>query len=227
MTEMHFVRNDFGTIYVLCKVNPEVLFLKNLTYRTNAEASHANKSDKELIQLYKESKKQQIIGVLFDRYIHMVFASCMKYLKNEDDAQDAAMVIFESLSEKLIQHEVEYFKSWLYTTTRNHCLMQLRKKNIIDRIDNFEKIAGNSVESEDVLHLNEKEETGETEIKRCLNLLKEEQRICVELMYIEGLSYNDIAVQTGYNLKKVKSYIQNGKRNLKQQLEAYYDRQNK
>lgn len=200
------------------------MFLKNLSYRSR-NLSSKNKSDEELILEYRKREDQQIIGVLFDRYIHLVFASCMKYFRNEDDAQDAAMVIFESLPEKLLKFKVDYFKSWLFTTTRNYCLMQLRKKNIIDRIDNFENISGNFMEIDNEEHLDNKYNATDAELQKCLHDLKSEQRECIELMYLKGLSYKAIAEQTGYELKKVKSFIQNGKRNLKQKLENYYDKQ--
>lgn len=200
------------------------MFLKNLSYRSR-NLSSKNKSDEELILEYRKREDQLIIGVLFDRYIHLVFASCMKYFRNEDDAQDAAMVIFESLPEKLLKFKVDYFKSWLFTTTRNYCLMQLRKKNIIDRIDNFENISGNFMEIDNEEHLDNKYNATDAELQKCLHDLKSEQRECIELMYLKGLSYKAIAEQTGYELKKVKSFIQNGKRNLKQKLENYYDKQ--
>jgi len=183
-------------------------------------------SDEELLTYFADKKDQKVIAIFFDRYIHLVFASCMKYLKNEDDAQDAAMVIFENLSEKLTKHKVEYFKSWLYTLTRNHSLMQLRKKNIVERIDNFEKIATCSVENSESLHLLNDSTDKNAHIKAYVQELKEEQRICIELMYFNGLSYKAIAEQTGFDIKNVKSFIQNGKRNLKIKLEKQYDTDN-
>jgi RNA polymerase sigma-70 factor (ECF subfamily) len=151
----------------------------------------------------------------------------MKYLYNEQEAQDAAMEIFESLNSKLLKFEIEYFKSWLFTTTRNHCLMQLRKKKVMDRIDNFEKIAELSVENEEVLHHNKEHTEDITRLKQHLSELKEDQRICVELMYLEGLSYKQIADKTGFELKRVKSFIQNGKRNLRLKMEQYYEQQSR
>jgi RNA polymerase sigma factor (sigma-70 family) len=137
------------------------------------------------------------------------------------------MEIFESLQEKLLKYEVEFLKSWLYTTTRNHCLMQLRKVKALKRIDNIEKLTELSVENEGDVHLNNESEIEVTVLKQHLAELKDEQRRCVELMYLEGLSYKDIAEKTGFGLKLVKSYIQNGKRNLKQKLEKYYEGQSR
>lgn len=175
--------------------------------------------DEDLLKGYKQTRDEKFLGVLFDRYIHLVFASCMKYLKNADEAEDAAMEIFESLPEKLIKHDVKYFKSWIYTTSKNHCLMQLRKKktNVSSEI-----IINNrefSVEIDSILHLDNEEGKNKELLRRCLNELKPEQKLCVELMYLHGKSYKEITVETGFDLKHVKSFIQNGKRNLRLMME--------
>lgn len=184
-------------------------------------------SDEELILQFQENQQKQIIGILFDRYIHLVFASCMKHFKNEDIAQDTAMEIFESLPDKLLKHEVKFFKSWIFTVTRNHCLMQLRKRNPQFISDNLENIHELSVENELFLHLDNNEGENHEYLNKCLNDLKPDQRICIELMYLKGKSYKDITVETGFELKRVKSLIQNGKRNLRLMLEAYYEKQNR
>jgi len=217
----------YGTIYELVQgIIPLALFIKSQSSKESSSSSACSGPDEEIILTYRQNKDDSCISVLFDRYIHLVFASCMKYFRNEDDAQDAAMEIFEDLPEKLTKFEVQHFRSWLFTLTKNHCLMQLRKKNLLDRIDNFEKIADFSVENMPIQHLQE-DEADEVVLKKYLNELNEEQRLCVELMYLEGLSYKAIADKTGYDLNQVKSYIQNGKRNLKQKLETYYENANR
>ena len=213
----------FGTIYdFFYGIIPGVLFIKNLPYQKRNH-SCLDQTDEDIIAQFKETQNNSLIGILFDRYIHLVFASCMKYYKDEDNAQDAAMELFESIPEKLLKHKIQSFKSWLYTTTRNFCLMRLRKVNLMDRIENFEKIAELSVDFQDDLHPNN-EEINEV-LNNYLKDLKEEQRICLEHMYLNNMSYQDISEKTGYALKHVKSYIQNGKRNLKIKLEKYYDEQ--
>ncbi|QQS50412.1 MAG: sigma-70 family RNA polymerase sigma factor [Bacteroidota bacterium] len=217
----------YGTIYDLVQgIIPFALFIKSRSSNKSISVTSCSGTDEEIILGYRQNQEESCISILFDRYIHLVFASCMKYLRNEDNAQDAAMEIFESLPEKLTKFEVQHFKSWLFTLTKNHCLMQLRKKNLLDRIDNFEKIADFSVENMPVLHL-EEDETDEMVLKKYLHELNEEQRLCIELMYLEGLSYKAISEKTGYELNQVKSYIQNGKRNLKQKLETYYENANR
>ena len=84
----------------------------------------------ELIEQYKRKKDQRLVGVLFERYSHLVFGLCLKYLKNEEKSKDAVLHIFETLIQSLLDHEVKYFKSWLFSVSRNHCLMHLRSTSI-------------------------------------------------------------------------------------------------
>lgn len=198
----------------------------NSYYQRNAKSLHAE-TDDVLVALFNKTENKRIIGILFDRYIHLVFASCMKYFKDEDEAQDAAMEIFESLSEKLLKYEVKYFKSWLYTTTKNHCLMQLRKKNPEVNMEKIENIQELSVEFESILHLDNVDGEEIQHLKKCLAELKPDQQKCIDLMYMQNKSYKEIAVETGFDLKRVKSLVQNGKRNLRLKLEDYYEKQNR
>jgi RNA polymerase sigma factor (sigma-70 family) len=174
-------------------------------------------SDQELIQLYKESGEPEVVGYLFNRYTSLTYGVCLKYLKNREDAKDAVMNIFERLVVSLLDHEVTYFKSWLYVSTRNHCLMQLRaqKGKKTEELSPFLMETGNYEHLEDATEL----EGNLVKLERCLEKLAEEQQRCVRLFFLHQKCYQEISVETSYNLKQVKSYIQNGKRNLKICLE--------
>lgn len=171
-------------------------------------------TEKELLTQYRESGNIELLGKLFVPYMSLLYGVCFKYLRHESKSQDAVMNIFEELVDKLKVHEVENFKGWLYTLTRNHCLMQIRKEKNIQEVD----IQDHLFESESTLTF--WEDSGEDEIrlqklKDCLEQLNDHQQKSVRLFYIEKKCYQDIVNETGYEMKKVKSYIQNGKRNLK------------
>src|SRR5690606_5310061 len=143
----------------------------------------------------------------------LVYGVCLKYLKSEEQAKDAVMQIFEQLISKLRVHEVSNFKSWLYSLTRNYCLMELRssKKHEFVNLEDY------GVEKEVFLHP-EDARTDEPELRKmekCMEQLPEEQRVSIDFFYMQQKCYKEIAELTGYDMKKVKSYIQNGKRNLK------------
>ncbi|NPA68781.1 MAG: sigma-70 family RNA polymerase sigma factor [Chlorobi bacterium] len=185
-----------------------ILFLKH----------YAQISDNELVSLYKETLDKEIVGELFKRYTRFIFLVSLKYFKNETEAEDAVMQIFEKLFDDLLNHNIENVKSWLYTVTRNHCLMALRKKQSdLKRNQEYKKDAENFMENDYELHLKENEikELKEEYVQSAVNQLNNEQQTCVRLFYFEGKSYAEIAQITSFSEKKVKSYIQNGKRNLK------------
>jgi RNA polymerase sigma factor (sigma-70 family) len=169
--------------------------------------------DHELILKYKASGDLEILGQLFSRYTPLVYGVCVKYLKDRDDAKDSVMQIFEKLVRSLKEHPVDNFKSWLYVTSRNHCLMQLRARKGKFQVE----ISDPVMESELLLHLEEEPELEQnlSKLERCIEALAEDQKRCVQLFFLQEKCYRDITGLTGYDLNKVKSYIQNGKRNLK------------
>jgi RNA polymerase sigma-70 factor (ECF subfamily) len=179
-------------------------------------------TDGELLTRFKDTNNPLIIGELFNRYTHLVFGVCMKYLKNEEDAKDAVMQIFENLFHDLKVHDVGNFKNWIHTVTKNFCLMELRKvKNEVTMKEAARQIfQGTFVETTGQLHLDgdPDNEDKSDKLKDAISQLNKEQKTCIELLYLHKKSYTEITRITGYDLKKVKSYIQNGKRNLKNLL---------
>ena len=176
-------------------------------------------SDHELIARYKEAGELAALGNLYNRYMSMVYGVCLKYLKDREEARDAVMQLFEKLVESLKDHEVAHFKSWLYVTARNHCLMALRSR----KGKKFEDISERHMESDETLHLEDgtEMETNLITLEKCIEQLVNEQKLCVQLFYLQQKCYQDITVSTGFDLNKVKSYIQNGKRNLKICMERH------
>ena len=152
--------------------------------------------------------EREIIGELYERYGHLVMGTSMKYLKNVMDAEDITMNIFETLSSKIRSHEIKYFKSWLYMVTTNSCLMKLRKKGL-----STTERGGNEMMEEDESEAIEKEALLEA-LEQVIEELKEPQQTCIKLFYLDQLSYQEIAQKLNLELKKVKSAIQNGKRNI-------------
>jgi len=170
--------------------------------------------DIELIHEFKNSGASEIVGELYRRYGHLVMGTAMKYLKNQFDAEDLVMNLFEKLPEKLRSHSIQHFKSWLYMVTKNECLMQLRKKGRVTAEITKE------LEATDELELKIKKENQFNALEDAIGELKEEQQSCIKLFYLESRSYQEIANQLKLDIKKVKSAIQNGKRNLKLNLEG-------
>jgi RNA polymerase sigma factor (sigma-70 family) len=170
-------------------------------------------TDAELILRYKKTEDLEILGQLYQKYMDLVYGVCLKYFKESERSKDAVMQIFEELVIKLKKHEVENFKSWLYQLTKNHCLMQLRTPRNLKTVDIPESI----MQSEENVHLDgmlDKEENLQR-LEYCLTTLTDEQRKAVQLFYLEGKCYNEIVALMGQEWNQVRSFIQNGRRNLK------------
>ena len=176
-------------------------------------------TDDELVKQIRLSNDRNAIAELFERYAHLLYGVCLKYLKDNEQSRDAVMEVFEILMEKIPDTEINNFKGWIYTVTKNHCLMKLRKMSSsrIHHEEILQNLKEEIMESDVELNLiNEDNVNSEAEhLNRAMNYLNKEQERCIRMMYLDNKSYKEIAEDTGYSLKQVKSYIQNGKRNLK------------
>ncbi len=170
-------------------------------------------SDAELISFYQKESDTAYIGELYKRYSLLVYGLCYKYLRDEENAKDTVSEIFELLIEKLKAHEVTFFKSWLFMVSKNHLIRKQSKNNGLEIID-IENIPEKFMENGEDLSLNIREHESEL-LQQAISNLNEEQRTCIELFYYQQKPYQEVASMTGYDLNKVKSSIQNGKRNLK------------
>ncbi|GEP88570.1 RNA polymerase sigma factor [Chitinophaga terrae (ex Kim and Jung 2007)] len=176
-------------------------------------------TDQELLQRFKADHNSEWIGVLFDRYAVLLLGMCMKYLKNEEDARDAVQQIFLKVLSDVNNHEIQFFKAWIYQVTKNYCLMQLRSHPLKYKEEISDRTMGEMVaEPLDKKAYQEKDLLIEN-MEHAIQQLNPEQRTCIQLFYLDKKSYQEIADKTGYSLLQVKSYIQNGKRNLKLLLE--------
>ena len=177
--------------------------------------------DSEIILKYKASGDKLYVGILFERYSHLAFGVCMKYLKNEDDCKDAVLNIFENIMEDLKRFEIRSFAPWLHSVAKNYCLMQLRKKRMVFNDEHgFQQAENTLLTVPDAMIFMNEDVTQEhlSRLDEAIASLNGEQKKCVMLFYLEEKSYYEVAAATGYSMNEVKSYIQNGKRNLKNYL---------
>ena len=170
-------------------------------------------SDSELLQNFYADHNNEWLGILLPRYTLLLLGVCMKYLKNEEDAKDCVQQIFFKVISELQKYQVEYFKSWIYMIAKNHCLMKLRDKGKIP-VELNEQAINAPDETEAKLSLAEKDVLLHKMMNAIKNLNTEQQQ-CVSLFYLQKKSYQEISVITGFPVMKVKSHIQNGKRNLR------------
>ena len=170
-------------------------------------------TDQELLEKFYADRNNEWLGILLQRYTLLLLGVCMKYLKNEEEAKDGVQQVFLKAIQELQKYKVEYFKSWLYMVAKNHCLMKLRDKHgkIATELNN-ETIP--APEETDKKKLQQTDHTLDL-MESSLQELNTEQQQCVTLFYLQKKSYSEISEATGFSMMQVKSYIQNGKRNLK------------
>ena len=194
------------------------MFLKRFRRPKIAPDRYADAS--EYVAAYRQTGDLAVLGELYEQHMELVYAVCYNYLRDEDEAKDAVMHLFEQLVTDLRRHDVQQFQPWLHSVARNYCLMQLRKKQAHPTAalllhdtadDNPDGLPVLTDDEPDDLNLEE----DLTRMEACLQTLPAEQRTCLTLFYLEQKSYTDVAQLTGYDGKQVKSYLQNGRRNLK------------
>jgi RNA polymerase sigma factor (sigma-70 family) len=168
-------------------------------------------TDNELLENYYRDKDQQWMGILLERYTLLLLGVCMKYLKNEHQAKDAVQQVFLKVLTEVGKYRIEYFKSWLYMVAKNYCLMKLRDKGKATKELTEQYEAGTEISKQEFLADDENYDL----LEESLNELSEEQKQCVILFYLKKFSYSQIKEKTGFTMMQVKSFIQNGKRNLK------------
>ena len=181
-----------------------------------------NYTDEQLLQQYALTGDMQLLGELYKRHSTLALGVCMKYLKNTTLAEDAVMDVFEKMLVDLKDKQVDNFKAWLYTVCKNHCLMQLRKqKTDTGKADAYNELMTTFMENGDLPHHNNDDDKEQwlQLLEKAIHQLNDEQKQCIDLFYLQKKSYNEIEDITGYTNSKVKSYIQNGKRNLKLYME--------
>jgi len=180
------------------------------------------RSDDELIEDFTSTGDLEVLGELYSGYMHLVYGVCLKYLRDRDEAKDAVMQIFEKLIIEIPKQKIENFRSWLHVVTKNYCLMQLRsQKSANEKHHEWAIDPGNFMENSYDLHPIDKDvEDMDEALADCIERLKDEQKECIHQFYYENRCYSEISNNLGIDEKKVKSHLQNGKRNLKLCLEA-------
>jgi RNA polymerase sigma-70 factor (ECF subfamily) len=179
------------------------------------------KSDAVLIKEFTETGDPEVLGELYSGYMHLVYGVCLKYLKDRDESMDAVMQIFEKLIIEIPKQKIENFRNWLHVVTKNYCLMYLRsQKSKNEKLNEWINESSVFMENNNYLHPVDSDEPDlEKELNNCIERLKDEQKECIKLFYYQNRCYQEISADLNIDEKKVKSHLQNAKRNLKICLE--------
>jgi RNA polymerase sigma-70 factor (ECF subfamily) len=177
------------------------------------KAKISTRSDEELLVLFRETKDEHYFAELYSRYVYLIYGLCLNYLKSATDAQDMVMELYEEIRQKAVKYDIRFFRAWIYSVAKNYCIGQVQKH----RQQIFVPMEPFFMESDDfpALYNEDKKEAQYRILQKCMEKLPNSQQVSVKLFFIAGKSYADIVKITGFQLKRVKSCIQNGKRNLK------------
>ncbi|HAM10906.1 MAG: hypothetical protein A2X04_17395 [Bacteroidetes bacterium GWF2_41_9] len=182
-----------------------------------SDRKKAKQSDEDLLKKFTLTGDLDLLGELYSAYMHLVYGVCLKYLKDREESSDAVMQIFEKLISEIPKQKIDNFRSWLHVVTKNYCLMKLRsQKSKNEKMEEW--INDTVVVMENSLSLHPIDEDGydlDKELEECIENLKVEQKECIRQFYYENRCYKDIATLMGLDENKVKSHLQNAKRNLK------------
>jgi RNA polymerase sigma factor (sigma-70 family) len=176
----------------------------------------AKLTDEEIIISYRRTGKSRFFNEIYKRYYHLVYGVCLQFLKDENNAKEALTGIFEKLYTQLRINEIAFFKTWLFSVSKNFCLMYLRTKGREQK--RMEKFINQMPETNNHAYLEFETNIDELNLQllpHAIEQLKPEQKICINLFYLQEKCYTQVAEITGLDIKQVKSNIQNGKRNLR------------
>lgn len=182
-------------------------------------------TDEDLLCMFYYTADHKFFAELFARYADLAYRICLKYLKDIDASKDQVMQIFCQLLEKCRARilKIENFKSWLLVCIRNECTTYRRAHSKKTRQIEKYTIFVTAHPPHDIIDFFIREEQRKLiptrqEIIQALHKLPVAQRQCLQFFFYEKKSYRSIARLLDIPVKKVKSHIQNGKRNMRKIL---------
>lgn len=190
--------------------------------------------EKDFINRLK-NKEEIAFNKLLNDYQQKVFATCMSFVPNKEDAEDIAQNVFIEIFRSIHKFQGNSkLSTWIYKITTNKCLEFIRKKNTKKRFAFLQSLTGNDIPMDKTNYftefnhpgiLLENKEKSETLFK-AINKLPENQRTIFTLSKIENLSYKEIVEITGKSLSSVESILFRAKKNLQEILRNYYNNLN-
>lgn len=182
--------------------------------------THPPRNAADYVAAYRATGDLAILGELYEQHMELIYAVCYNYLRDEEEAKDAVMSLFEQLIIDLRKHDVQQFGPWLHSVARNYCLMQLRKNQAHPKAHLVTNASGEPMDGSFATLVSDQADRPDQEedlilMETCLKTLPAEQQTCLTLFYLERKTYTEVASLSGFDMKQVKSYLQNGRRNLK------------
>lgn len=178
-----------------------------------------------------KSKNMAAYSKLLDDFQQKVFATCISFVPNREDAEDIAQEVFVEIFNSITKFKGNSkLSTWIYKITTNKCLEFIRKKNTKKRFAFLQSITGNAIPMDKTSYFTEINHPGillenkelNVTLFTAINSLPKSQKVVFTLHKIDGKSYQDVAKITNKSLSSVESIMFRAKKNLQSLLENYY-----
>jgi len=184
-----------------------------------------------IVAAYQLSGERKDLEVLLGRIYPLIYGACLNNCKHQEDAKDITVTVCINLAEKLQGTNIDNFNSWLFSVCNNACADFYREKTKENKeaaeFIIWQKSQDNYIENEVIAAIDQEEDTSSTstnieekELQRLVALLPNDQRQCIQLFYFKRMSYQQICNKSNYDMKHVKTALQNGRRKLKKMMEG-------
>lgn len=190
-------------------------------------------NDFEFIEALREGTNKAY-GQLLEEYQQKVFATCISFVPNQEDAEDIAQEVFVEIFNSIEKFKGESkLSTWIYRITTNKCLEFIRKKNTKKRFGFMQSLMGNDLPIDRSSYFTEFNHPGvqlenkeKTEILfAAIHKLPEAQRVVYTLNKIDDLSYKEVSEITDKSVSSIESLLFRAKKNLKKLLYDYYKKE--
>ncbi len=176
-----------------------------------------NKSDYEIIEDIRAGNVAAYT-MLLNKYKNMVFTLALNILRNREDAEELTQDAFVKAFNALSSFKGEsLFSTWLYRIVINASINKKKLNNVKLLVDEKE-LADDGYHFMNAL-LNQQEKNERKKIvQSAIALLKENERLCITLFYLNELSLFEINELTGISIPNIKILLHRGRKNLYTQL---------
>lgn len=173
---------------------------------------------------------QQAKEVLYTETCQHMFFLAKSIVKSDEEAMDIIHDSYICVFQKLDNiKNLSGFKSYLRTTVANRCKNYLRKKKplyLSDMTEDGEEFELEDIDGEIPDELLENKDVIEC-VRRVVESLPEEQRMCVILRYYDEMSLQEIADTLEVSLGTVKSRLSRASKKMRDEIERLEKEENK
>lgn len=153
---------------------------------------------------------------LYDKYSSKLYGICLRYCKNEEEAQDILQDSFIKIFTKL--NTFQYtgsFEGWLKRITTNTAIEHYRKKVDLEQVDEITFNPYLSIDSEKTLEVEE--------LLKMIQELPEGYRMIFNMYAIDGFTHSEIAEKLGISEGTSKSQLSRARASLQKKFKEKFE----